>query len=64
MAGKKLGDLAGRMAKGGAPKGLGAGVGLLGAAALGAYGLSQSVYTGKSKAHALMQLHAWVSSEI
>mgnify|MGYP001793597685 CR=1 FL=1 len=38
-------DVAGRMAR--APKGAGLGVGLLGALGAAAYGLYQSVFTGK-----------------
>jgi len=46
MAQSKLNDLAGKFGKGG-PKGLGTGLKLLGLAAAGAYGASQSVFTGK-----------------
>jgi len=48
----KLNDLAGRMGK--APKGLGAGVKLLAAAAAGAYGLQQSMYTVEGGHRAIM----------
>lgn len=44
MAQSKLNDLAGRLGKG--PKGLGTGLKLLAIAAGGAYGVSQSVFTG------------------
>jgi prohibitin 2 len=46
MAQSKLNDLAGRFAKG--PKGLGTGLKVLAGAAVAAYGVSQSMYTGKS----------------
>jgi len=46
MAQNKLNDLAGRFAKG--PKGLGTGLKVLAGAAVAAYGVSQSMYTGKS----------------
>jgi len=48
----KLNDLAGRMGK--APKGLGTGVKLLAAAAAGAYGLQQSMYTVEGGHRAIM----------
>ena len=44
MDGKKLGDLAGRLQKGG--KGAGIGLGLLAAAGGAIYTISQSFYTG------------------
>ena len=43
----KLNELAGKFGKGGAPKGLGVGLKLLAVAAAGAYGLKESMYTGK-----------------
>jgi hypothetical protein len=46
MAQSKLNDLAGRFGKG--PKGLGTGLKVLAGAAVAAYGVSQSMYTGKS----------------
>jgi hypothetical protein len=46
MAQNKLNDLAGRFAKG--PKGLGTGLKVLAGAAVAVYGVSQSMYTGKS----------------
>jgi hypothetical protein len=46
MAQSKLSDLAGRFAKG--PKGVGTGLKVLAGAAVAAYGVSQSMYTGKS----------------
>lgn len=47
----KLNEFAKNLGKngGGAPKGLGLAVKLLGAAAAGAYGLYNSVYTGKTQ---------------
>jgi prohibitin 2 len=48
----KLNDLAGRMGK--APKGLGTGIKLLAAAAAGAYGLQQSMYTVEGGHRAIM----------
>jgi hypothetical protein len=50
-------DLAGRLKSaggGGAPRGLGLGMKLLGAAVAGVYGLQQSMYTGKE--HFLVRL--------
>jgi hypothetical protein len=47
MAQGKLNDLAGRFAKG--PKGLGTGLKVLAGAAAAVYGVSQSMYTGKSR---------------
>lgn len=41
----KLNDLAGRLGKG--PRGLGTGLKVLAAAGAAAYGISQSMYTGK-----------------
>lgn len=46
MAQGKLNDLAGKFGKGG-PPGLGLGIKLLGAVGAAAYGVSQSMYTGK-----------------
>jgi hypothetical protein len=46
MAQSKLNDLAGRFSKG--PKGLGTGLKVLAGAAVAVYGVSQSMYTGKS----------------
>lgn len=46
MAQSKLNDLAGKFGKGG-PPGLGIGLKLLGVAGALAYGVTQSVYTGK-----------------
>jgi hypothetical protein len=46
MAQSKLSDLAGRFSKG--PKGLGTGLKVLAGAAVAMYGVSQSMYTGKS----------------
>jgi hypothetical protein len=46
MAQSKLSDLAGRFAKG--PKGVGTGLKVLAGAAVAMYGVSQSMYTGKS----------------
>jgi hypothetical protein len=43
----KLNEFAGKFGKGGAPKGLGIGMKLLAVAAAGAYGLKESMYTGK-----------------
>jgi len=43
----KLNEFAGKFGKGGAPKGLGIGIKLLAVAAAGAYGLKESMYTGK-----------------
>ncbi len=43
----KFNELAGKFGKGGAPKGLGVGMKLLAVAAAGAYGLKESMYTGK-----------------
>ena len=51
----KLNEMAGKFGKGGAPKGLGLGVKLLGAAAAGIYGLSQSMYTGNYKKYCCIQ---------
>lgn len=45
MAQSKLNDLAGRFGKG--PKGMGTGLKLLGLAGAAAYGISQSLFTGK-----------------
>ena len=42
----KLNEFAKNLGKGGAPKGLGAGVKLLAAGAAALYGLQQSIYTG------------------
>jgi prohibitin 2 len=49
MAQSKLNDLASKLGKGGAPKGLGTGLKLLGVAAALGYGVSQSVFTGKQQ---------------
>jgi prohibitin 2 len=46
MAQSKLSDLAGRFAKG--PKGVGTGLKVFAGAAAAVYGVSQSMYTGKS----------------
>jgi prohibitin 2 len=46
MAQSKLSDLAGRFAK--SPKGAGTGLKVLAGAAAAMYGVSQSMYTGKS----------------
>lgn len=46
MAQSKLNDLAGKFGKGG-PPGLGIGIKLLAAVGAAAYGISQSIYTGK-----------------
>jgi hypothetical protein len=46
MAQSKLSDLAGRFGK--SPKGVGTGLKILAAAGAAAYGVSQSMYTGKS----------------
>lgn len=46
MAQSKLNDLAGKLGKGG-PPGLGIGLKLLAAVGAAAYGVSQSLYTGK-----------------
>ena len=43
----KLNEFAGKFGKGGAPKGLGLGMKLLAVAAAGAYGIKESMYTGK-----------------
>ncbi|CAG0898055.1 unnamed protein product [Cyprideis torosa] len=45
MAQSKLNDLVGKLGKGGGPKGVGVGLKLLAFAGVGAYGLSQSLYT-------------------
>lgn len=47
MAQSKLNDLAGKFGKGG-PPGLGLGLKLLAFGGAAAYGISQSMYTGKS----------------
>lgn len=44
---EKMNQFASKLGKGGAPKGLGLGVKLLAAGAAAAYGLQQSMYTGK-----------------
>lgn len=44
---QKLNDLAGKLGKGGAPPGVGLGLKVLGALGAAAYGVSQSMYTGK-----------------
>lgn len=49
MAQSKLNDLAGKLGKGG-PPGLGIGLKVLAAVGAAAYGVSQSLYTGKDKA--------------
>lgn len=47
MAQSKFSDLAGKFGKGGGPPGLGLGLKLLAVGGVAAYGLSQSMYTGK-----------------
>lgn len=49
MAQSKLNDLAGKLGKGG-PPGLGIGLKVLAAVGAAAYGVSQSLYTGKDMA--------------
>lgn len=49
MAQSKLNDLAGKLGKGG-PPGLGIGLKVLAAVGAAAYGVSQSLYTGKDNA--------------
>lgn len=49
MAQSKLNDLAGKFGKGG-PPGLNLGLKILAAGGLAAYGIAQSMYTGKRKA--------------
>ena len=54
---KNLKDMAGRLQRGG--KGAGIGVGLLGAAAGLAYGMYQSLYTGKFMDNLAGQVETW-----
>lgn len=49
MAQSKFTDLAGKFGKGGGPPGLGIGLKLLAVGGVVAYGVTQSMYTGKCK---------------
>lgn len=64
MAQSKLNDLASKLGKGGAPKGLGTGLKLLGVAAACAYGASQSVFTGKQRTAANKRATVYLSNYI
>nr|AKA60655.1 prohibitin-2 [Caligus rogercresseyi] len=50
----KLNEMAGRFSQGGAPKGLGLGIKLIGAAVAGIYGIQQSMYTVDGGHRAIM----------